>query len=339
MLHKLPHFSDVLAHKNSVRSMLVRSGTSRILVLDGTELRSGNAGRDQVRRIMLGADGHGGYGGQTSQQNKVVLVWPVDKSGRFRFRFLQVNAHSGAVLPMECSNSASASAMLAQLGGHRGRPRSMWRATNLSTGQKIELRPKPGTGLAKAWHVRFLASPETRKALSGLGGSRHVRVLGERVEMTPVALGNLFLFTRIDPNQINGNSAETIARAGMRAARATGFSPPVGYHPKVIPYRIAPNGSRRTVETASYYHGELHRSMPGSAAMALASFLEMHSPHPGGKHPRWSVHHTSGTFDVRLGIDASGRTTKLAWAEFTTPVALLGWGVLALHRRQRGRVT
>jgi hypothetical protein len=81
MLHKLPHFGDVLAGKNSIRCMLVRSGTSRLLVLDGTEIRPGKAGHDQVRRIMLGADGHGGYGGQTSQQNKVTLVWPEDESG------------------------------------------------------------------------------------------------------------------------------------------------------------------------------------------------------------------------------------------------------------------
>jgi hypothetical protein len=334
MLHRLPHFADVLSREDSIRCMLVRSGTSRLLLLDGVEVRPGKAGHDQVRRIMLGSDGHGGYGGRSSQENKVALVWSGVESGTFRFRFLQVIAQSGAILPMECSNSASASAMLAQLGDDVGRPISMWKATNLSTGQKIELRPEPGPRIAKAWRVRFLASPASREALAGLGGPCHVRVLGQRVEITPVALGNLFLFTKIDPTRLDSASSEIIARAGMQAARAAGFAAPEGYHPKVIPYRITSTSSRE-VETASYYHGELHHSMPGSAAMALAAYLEMHESRSRGKSARWRIQHTSGSLEVRLGIEAGRGDFRLAWTEFSTPVGLLGWGVADLPRRLR----
>jgi hypothetical protein len=35
MLHRLPHFADVLSREDSIRCMLVRSGTSRLLLLDG----------------------------------------------------------------------------------------------------------------------------------------------------------------------------------------------------------------------------------------------------------------------------------------------------------------
>lgn len=336
MLHDLPHFSNLLAHKNAVRCMLVRSGTSRLLVLDGSEIRSGNAGHDQVRRIMLGADEHGGYGGRTSQENKVALVWPQDEDGRFRFRFLQVIAKSGAVLPMECSNSASASAMLAQLSQSQTTDIRMWQATNLSTGQRIELRPQPEVGVANAWHVRFLTTPKSRVGLNGLGGTRKIRVLQQRVEMTPVLLGNLFLFTEIDPALLDADSAELIAQAGMRAARSEGFCPPDGYHPKVIPYRVLPEGAGRHITTASFYHGERHRSMPGSAAMALASFLETKSRPSGAARPRWKVRHPSGFFDVRLCVDVDSRAPQVLWAEFTTPVQLLGWGVAALNRRRRG---
>lgn len=335
MLHELPHFSDVLARANSIRCMLVRSGTSRLLVLDGTEVRRGQAGHDQVRRIVLGADGHGGFGGRSSQENKVALVWPADEEGCFRFRFLQVIAHSGAVLPMECSNSASASAMLAQLSSRPRTRISVWQAVNLSTGQRVELRPQHQTGVAKAWRVRFLATPESRRALTGLGETHRLRPFGKHVRITPVLLGNLFLFTEVDPARVDGKSAEAIARAGMHAARAKGFSPPEGYHPKVIPYRVSSDGSKRVIEAASYYHGERHRSIPGSAAMALAGFVEMHDTAAHGRRPRWSVRHTSGTLEVRLGIDGEGGETKLAWAEFTTPVQLLGWGVAALNRRSR----
>ena len=337
MLHRLPHFNDVLARANSIRCMLVRSGTSRLLLLDGDEVRSGKAGYDQIRRIILGVDGHGGFGGQTSQENKVALVWPEDETGEFRYRFLQVIAHSGAVLPMECSNSASASAMLAQLSEPGGRLKSEWRATNLSTGQKIELRPEPKKGVARAWRVRFLATPASRQALRGPCGTSHVRLFGQKVEMTLVLLGNLFLFTRIDPARLDSDSAEAIAREGMRAARTAGFFPPKGYHPKVIPYRILSEGAARTIETASYYHGERHRSMPGSAAMALSGFLEIHGEHPPTDNPQWNIRHPSGTFDVRLGLAARQGAMELKWAEFTTPVQLLGWGVAALNRRQHKR--
>jgi hypothetical protein len=245
-----------------------------------------------------------------------------------------VIAATGAVLSMECSNSASASAMLTQMGTDPDRPRSQWKATNLSTGQKIELRPEPDSGVANAWRVRFLATRASREALAGLGGTHEIQVLGQRVEMTPVALGNLFLFTRIHPAGLDGTVAEEIARVGMHAARAAGFSAPEGYHPKVIPYRVTADGSQRVVEAASYYHGELHHSMPGSAAMALAAFLEMHNPQLRRGRPHWSVRHTSGAFDVRLGIEADRGGLELAWTEFTTPVRLLGWGVAALPRRK-----
>jgi 2-methylaconitate cis-trans-isomerase PrpF len=331
MFHNLPYFNNQLAHANSIRCMLVRSGTSRLLLLDGSEIRAGKAGHDQIRRIILGSDGHGGFGGMTSQDNKVALVWPADSDGSFRFKFLQVVAESGAVLPMECSNAASASALMAQLSGQDD-ARPVWKATNLSTGQKMELRPGSRERIAKTWNVRFLAEENSHKALQGLGSNASVRLNGKTVQITPVLLGNLFLFTEIAPDLLDKKLAAQIAREGMNAASKAGWVAPQDYHPKVIPFRLNANGERREVETASYYHGELHRSMPGSAAMALASFLEMRGGVSGGKRIEWNIRHTSGSFDVKLGIDTSEGTKKISWSEFSTPVRLLGWGVASLER-------
>ena len=77
MLHMLRPFNKLLGQTNSVTCMWVRSGTSRLLVLDGTEMRQGAAGRNEVRRIMLGSNAHGGFGGATLQDNKVVNCWCV----------------------------------------------------------------------------------------------------------------------------------------------------------------------------------------------------------------------------------------------------------------------
>lgn len=301
-----------------------------MLLLDGSEIRSGTAGHDQIRRIMLGADGHGGFGGMTSQDNKVALVWPANGDGSFRFKFLQVVAESGAVLPMECSNAASASALMAQLSG-QDNSRSIWKATNLSTGQNMELRPGSRGKIAKSWSIRFLADLNSHKALQGLGRGCSVQLNGKKVEITPVLLGNLFLFTDIAPDSLNKKTAALIAGEGMKAATKGGWIPPKDYHPKVIPYRVTSDGLRREVETASYYHGELHRSMPGSAAMALASFLEVRMGETDASRPQWIVRHTSGSFEVRLGIDTSTKTRRVSWSEFTTPVRLLGWGVASLE--------
>ncbi|GEM_PF-6153303 len=333
MFHNLPHFSNRLAEANSIYCMLVRSGTSRVLLLDGSEIRSGKAGHDQIRSIMLGSDGHGGFGGMTSQDNKVALVWPANCDGSFRFKFLQVVAESGAVLPMECSNAASASALMAQLSGQDS-ARSIWKATNLSTGQKMELRPGSREKIAKTWKIRFLAARDSNRALQGLGKGASVQINGNKVEITPVLLGNLFLFTNVAPELLDKESSTLIAREGMKAATKAGWIPPKDYHPKVIPYRVISDGAQRAVETASYYHGELHRSMPGSAAMALASFLEIRRGNTGGSQPQWNVRHTSGSFEVTLGMDTSSKFRKVSWSEFKTPVRLLGWGVALLDSRK-----
>ena len=213
--------------------MLVRSGTSRLVILDGDHILPGVRGHTEVLRIMLGADRHQGLGGPTLQDNKVALVWAEPEPAQFRFRFLQVIPSTGAVLPMECSNSSSAAAMLAQLGGHHRGRESRWRAVNLSTGQKIELRPNRDDDVADAWTVRFLASPLTRRALAGLTGDQRVRLRGRTVTFRPLLLGNLFLFADVDPARIDAEAAAAIARVGMHVSRRAGFQPPSGYHPKV----------------------------------------------------------------------------------------------------------
>jgi hypothetical protein len=327
----IPHFSRLLETAPAATYMLVRSGTSRLVILDGRNVRAGAGGRTDVLRIMLGADGHGGLGGPTLQDNKVALVWAEQVPAQFRFRFLQVIPSLRVALPMECSNSASAAAMLAQLSGHHRGLDAVCRAVNLSTGQRIELRPNREHAIADAWAVRFLASARTRRSLAGLAGKFRVRLAGRSVEFHPVLLGNLFLFAAMDPGECDAATAAPIARAGMRAARASGFRAPHDYHPKVIPYRVASTGGRPEVHAASYYHGELHRSFPGSAAMALCAFLACSKGREAAALDHWRVRHPSGVIDVALSFDASHRVPRLEWTEFVTPVSLLAWGAAATN--------
>ncbi len=332
----IPHFNQLLEKAASATYMLVRSGTSRIVILDGHHVRTGAGAYADVLRIMLGSDGHGGLGGATLQENKVALVWPEERPAEFRFRFLQVIPSTRAVLPMECSNSSSAAAMLAQLGGHHRGLDAMCRAVNLSTRQRIELRPNREHVIADAWAVRFLASNRTRKSLMGRTEKHHVRLGDRRIVYHPVLLGNLFLFAEMDPAHCNPVAADAIARAGMRVARAAGFRAAPGYHPKVIPHRVTALGSLPEVHAASYYLGELHRSFPGSAAMALCAFLAGRRGLDAPALDHWRVRHPSGVIDVRLGFDTARRLPHLTWAEFVTPVSLLAWGVAAMPWRREG---
>ncbi|MGR8934333.1 MAG: hypothetical protein ACU837_08080 [Gammaproteobacteria bacterium] len=285
---------------------------------------------------MLGHDGHGGLGGLRLQDNKVAIVWPEKEPAQFRFCFLQVVPSTGTVLPMECSNSSSASAMLAQLGGHHRGQESQWRAVNISTGQKIELRPNSDHHIADAWTVRFLVSARTRKALAGVTGDHHVQIAGKRITFRPVLVGNLFLFSELDPETVDAHVAGIIADAGMRVARDAGFAPQPGYSPKVIPYRICSIGSRSEVHAASYYQGELHRSFPGSASMALCAFLATKYGNADPVMNHWRICHPSGVIDVTLGFDTSRNPPKLEWTEFVTPVSLLAWGSAAMPWRRKG---
>jgi len=330
----IPHFNHLLDVAPSATYMLVRSGTSRIVILDGHHVRSGAPGRADVLRIMLGADGHGGLGGPTLQDNKVALVWPEPVPGQFRFRFLQVIPTVRAVLPMECSNSSSAAAMLAQLGGHHRGFDAVCSAVNLSTRQRVELRPSRTQRIADAWAVRFLASARTRRSLGGLTGTHYTRIGDRRVAYHPVLLGNLFLFAELDPAQCDPAAALVIARAGMRAAHAAGFRAARGYHPKVIPHRVVATGCPAEVRAASYYHGERHRSFPGSAAMALCAFLADRLGDDAPALGRWRVQHPSGAIEVTLGFDTKRRAPRLEWTEFVTPVALLAWGAAAMPWRE-----
>ena len=145
-------------------------------------------------------------------------------------------------------------------------------------------------------------------------------------------LGNLFLFSDIDPLSVDTEVIDKIARSGMRTAHSAGFRPGRGYHPKVVPYRITKDGAKPAVRTASFYHGEQHRSFPGSAGMALAAFLEQKQSEAGGRP--WRIRHPSGDFEVRLGYTASARSKRLLWTEFTTPTRLVGWGAAALPWRR-----
>jgi len=313
--------------------MLVRSGTSRIVLLDGRNVRRGRGGHVDVLGILLGADGHGGLGGPTLQDNKVALVWAEEGSARFSFRFLQVIPSNRTVLPMECSNSASAAAMLAQLGGQHDAVEPEWQAVNLSTRQRVVLRPNHASGVADAWAVRFLATPKSRKALDGLSGRHSVRIAGSSVRFQPVLLGNLFLFTEADPDSLNAEAQGKLAQAGMRVARAAGFRPPRGYCPKLIPYQLKTGGQSPVVRAASFYHGERHRSFPGSAAMALCAWLAQQTAAEQPPCPNWRLVHPSGEIEVRLGFTSRQGNAMLQWAEFVTPVELLAWGCAAMPWR------
>lgn len=329
-----PSFHSLLDEADAATYMLVRSGTSRILAVYGDQVRRGKAGEAELLRLLLGRDGRGGLGGPTLQDNKVALVWHEDGLARLRFRFLQVIPSNGTVLPMECSNSASAAAMLAQFGGRHRVLEPCWHAENVSTRQRIELRPFGGDRIPESYQVRFLASDRTRRALAGLAGPGVVRVRGRQVAFQPVLLGNLFLFSEIDPN-LDAETLDALVGAGMEAARAVGFQPPPGYHPKVIPYRLLDSEAVPTVLTASFYLGERHRSFPGSAAMALCAYLAQRRSATDQARDHWQVRHPSGQIDVRLGFDPSRGGALLRWTEFVTPVSLLAWGRVAMPWRDR----
>ncbi|MCH2181970.1 MAG: hypothetical protein MK108_08195 [Mariniblastus sp.] len=312
---------------------IVRAGTSSVVVLDGRTIRPGEAGKKEVLRIILGQDFQGGLGGKTSQDNKAALAWPADKRGRFRFRFLQVIPHSRKVLPMECSNAAAASALLPQLVRGVSPEHPVIHTRNLSTGQPMELYPEIVRGVPRSCGIRFLVRPADRQALRGFGRPFELKIGRRKLRCNPVLRGNLFLFTEIDPEEMTEEIMAGIERAGMRAARKSGFQPPSGYHPKVVPFQVLERGEKSAVKAASFYHGERHRSMPGSAAMALTGFLETKL---GSVDQitccRWKVHHPSGEFEVRLGFHR--KQSEIEWAEFTTPVHLIGWGAAALPWRR-----
>jgi hypothetical protein len=229
--------------------------------------------------------------------------------GAFTFHFYQIIHQTGRMMDdMECSNAAAASGLFARL-SEVARPRQsqhQLRTTNLATGQRVLLTIPAETDIwTHPWGVRFELDPN---ALELFRSCQDPHQLGE-VTCHIVPHGNVFVFCRVPPEQMTGPFSEELARQAIPLAIKLGRARE-GFIPKIIPYQVRGPGR---VAAASFFHGEEHASLPGSAAMALGLFLTLHG---AIQQNPITVDHPSGSIEVHVDL-------AQPFTEFFTPVKLL----------------
>lgn len=306
-----PHVLKSLRHAREIPCMLICSGTSRLVVINGEHLPQDPG--PTLLELMLGKPY--GLGGTSSQSNKVAVVQADHAREAFTFHFYQIIHQTGQMKDdMECSNAAAASGLFARLSGV-ARPRAerhQLRTTNLATGQHVQLTiPAESDMWLHPWGVRFELTPEVRERFRECGEPHRVADLTCHL----VPRGNLFVFCQIPPEQMTEPFSQEIARQASPLAISLGRARE-GVLPKIIPYEV--RGPRR-VAAASFFEGERHASLPGSAAMALGLFLRLQGAVAGSPV---TVEHPSGSIEVSVGDD---------FTEFSTPVKLLLHGAAPVN--------
>lgn len=320
-----PSITTSLRRAKEIPCMIICSGTSRLVVIDGRSLpEPGPQRNDVLLGLMLGKP-HG-LGGESSQSNKVAVVTSDPRREAFHFHFYQLIHQTGQMLDkMECSNAAAAAGLFARL-SRIARPadsESLIHTTNTATGQKITLSiPSQAEMWKHPWGVRFELAAEVSEDVRACAEPLHILVDGRELTYHIVPRGNLFVFCQIAPQLMTPELSMQIAEVASQKAVELGRAVRP-FLPKIIPYQIL-DGTH--VQAASYFEGELHASMPGSASMALALFLLLVRPDdlPGQdlSAPRFEILFKDGSMDVAVGLKDGVAT----YTEFFTPVRLLMHG-------------
>lgn len=312
-----------------VRGAIVAAGTSKAFVILGTDLHWANP-EESIKSLMKG---HHTQGLMDShyQGNKVAVVWPTQLPSGFIFQFYQYDKASDTVLSsMECGNvAASCAAYALSVGIIVPDDNLSVHGLNEQTGQHILLTPTDLANPANCpWIVRFVEhNPEpnyypSKSMLTYQDGA-------VETEFWAFEKGNAFIFARTNPlsapehllKALNEMGAEHIIQQGGNRKKAQAA--------KIILYTIEGiKDGAIEVNSACRFLSEEHKSLPGSAAMALAGFLTQN--HLLANPPeeyfgvyRFNMKHPSGYLEVQAHWAITDLGVQILATEFITPTAIL----------------
>lgn len=315
---------------------MVRSGTSRLVVLRADQLPSDRARHKVILDLMANELATDGLGGQHYQSNKVAVVGRRDERHDFTFQFYQVDPKARRLYSrMECSNAASASAVAAMLddvtpSGAGG----CFRTVNLATKQQVELVPPAAQWWCGDWGVRFVGlrhlwehMTETREPFAF--DHHGLAVRGDIVEH-----GNIFVMTALPVDKVDPGLVSALAALGDAYAVRVGHPPSPS---KVLIYRVASaTKSGMVCDATCFSEGQQHHSLPGSAVMAMGAFLtangllQLPQDAPAAE-TRFRFHHPSGEMQARVHLVRGHKHWKIDSTSFETPVRLLLHGDIVLR--------
>lgn len=314
---------------------VVRSGTSRIVVLRGDELPENSGTRERkILHLLTHELAEAGAERDHYQSNKAVVLGPRDSTNAFSFHFYQGVPHSRRLFTrMECSNAASASAVAAGLFGIVDPTQgSCIRSINLATHQHVEA-VAPADWQTGDWGVRFTHLHHLWSNFTEHRTVFRIEHGGMTVTGDIVRHGNVFVMANVPPQQVDEELVRKLADLGDDFAVRCGHP---GAPSKVLVYRIRGlDGQAMECEAACYSEGQQHHSFPGSAAMAMSAFFSvsglMDLPEARDAETHLRLFHPTGTMTAHSQLRRSQHWEVVSTC-FETPVRLLGRGTVELPR-------
>lgn len=315
---------------------IVRSGTSRIVVLRDEDLPDYHTRGRVILDLLANNISTDGVGGSHYQSNKVAVVGRGTDGSDFTFHFYQVVPQSRRLLSkMECSNAASASGVFATLlgltpldGG------TMMRSINLATKQHVELEPVSACWWNGDWNVRFTHLHHLWLHMTKSAVPFDLTHDGQRVTGHIVRHGNIFVMAHVPRAAVSESLVAELN--GIGAAYGAAHNLPDSM-PKVMPYEILDIADTDMVcDAACFSEGQQHHSLPGSGAMALGAFLTAQNrmklpPDTDAAETTFRFHHPSGSMTAHIYLSRSPSHWDIVATSFETPVRLLVEGSLILR--------
>jgi 2-methylaconitate cis-trans-isomerase PrpF len=321
--HRVPHLSCAM----------IRSGTSRFIVLLKAELPIGKARAKLILDLLAKAVPTDGVGGRHYQSNKVAVLGPGRGEASFVFHFYQVVPEARRLYSnMECSNAASSSGLAAMLLG-MARPNHLGtlHSINVATSQTVEVVPPTSECWEGDWGVRFTNLHHLWSHMTQSAQPFRFRHRGLLVTGAIVRHGNIFVMTELPVAKATPELVNVLSQRGEAFAKEIGHPATL---PKVFVYKVT-GKSRREIEcdAVCFSEGQQHHSLPGSGAMALGSFLTARNELPlplRGDNARTTFRftHPSGSLTARVHLSRASAHWQIHAASFETPVRLLMFGNL-----------
>jgi len=330
---------------NHIPCAVLRCGTSRAVIVDGASLPAGNNIENHLISLLAGENTADGLGGDHYQFNKIAVIYPGGDTADFLFRFYQLELPQRRLIgSLECANVAAGAGLVAHISGLANVSlRGSLRAMNLGTGQLVELGPLDGLeDPVSEWTVRFLSGPDGAFRLYTPEAQNLVHADGRNLEFWVVERGNLFVLANASPEAAEPELIEALAEQGRGIGSAMGCEASKAAAPKVVLYSVqAQDAVEAWIRAACYFEGQMHHSLPGSAAMCLSSFLTtsylsaLWQPAAEG-WMRFRLENPGAELCTRVYWNASPQGIDIVSTEFDTSVRLLFWGIAPMRRAAWG---
>ena len=310
-----------------VEACVVRSGTSRIIVVDGRTLPPHMDPSEIADHLLGRGDLADGLGGEHYQLNKVA-IWSASSEDVAEFHFFNLDPTLKTItVGSECGHAAAAVGMVAAVSEPRRFNSISVPVHSLDTGQRFEYRSHDA---GRCWNapctLRLFPEASPPAIHSKVAAQDH----REDIPFDVVHHGNSFALVPGISGLESAKIRRQIALSTVEMARRDRRTNDRPEYVRVLPYEIEWLSDTTATVTATCFNGEVrHKSLPISGAIALCDLLalkrvdefpppgdpqrmrfefELQSPHgtkPGNvelvrRDDSWMVDWTGYDADVRL---------------------------------------